>query len=155
MNKTATLFLTLLLSTSSIEAAAPKGLASFFEKASSQPQQEKAQTMSKEDILKTLETETKKEQKMDLLVVSQQLYAAGEHLDKNFDEAFLKSVLNFYPVILKKEMSHTLVEMFAESYKKNQKRFDTLLEQSLNEEQRQDFKDRIQAAFYEQENGQG
>lgn len=154
MIKTSTLLLTLLFSTSSIEAAAPKGLASFFEKASSQPQQEKALTMSKEEILKTLETETKKE-KMDLLLVSQQLYAAGEHLDKNFDEAFLKSVLSYYPAILKKEMSHTLVEMFAESYKKNQKRFDTVLEQSLNEEQRQDFKDRIQAAFYEQENGQG
>ena len=155
MIKTSTLLLALIFSTASLEAAAPKGLASFFEKASTQPQQENVSTMSKEQILKNLETEVKKEQKMDLLVVSQQLYAAGEYLDKNFDEAFLKSVLSFYPMILKKEMSHTLVEMFAESYKNNQKRFDSLLEESLNEEQRQDFKDRIQAAFYEQENGQG
>lgn len=136
-------------------AAAPKGITSLFNKSEQLKEQNKAQkTLSKEEILQYLSIETKKSDKMDLLGVSERLYTAGEYLDKEFDENFLQSILSYYPEILKREMSHTLVEMFADSYKKNQKRFDLALDKKLSSEQKNDFIERLKAAYYEAEHGQ-
>lgn len=151
-----TLFILIFTTTFSLSiaySAAPKGLTNLFKKV--EEAKVKKDNPSKEDIIKYLAEETKKADKMDLLNISEYLYKAGEHLDQNFDEEFLTKILSYYPAILQKEMSHTLVEMFAESYQKNQARFDTIIDKQLNSEQREDFRGRIQAAIEEEKNGQG
>lgn len=153
MKKLTIFILTTIFLQGTAFAAAPKGITSLFQKV--EEAKDKKENPTKEEILKYLAEETKKLDKMDLLSISNYLYKAGEHLDKKFDEAFLTTLLSYYPEILKKEMSHTLVEMFADSYKKNQSRFDDIIDKQLNAEQREDFRGRIQAAFHEQEHGQG
>jgi hypothetical protein len=146
-------FLSTLVYSHASQPKSTKVLDAYFNKSQNLVPAQVSQT--KEEILSFLAVELQKGEEINLRLMSHHLYAAGEHLEKEFDRDFLGKLLPHYKIILGQDPTHTYVEMFVQSYDKNREAFDQLIDQALDQESRADFRSRLEASRQEAIEGQG